>query len=76
MTPEQRAINDLEWHQDQNWSWLGRYSSVADSRTWVPKRKPALGWTTNVAHTSGRVWLAAPLCVVLVMIALSIWRRT
>ncbi len=75
MTPQQRAINDQEWHRDENWSWTGVYFSVTDSRTWVPKRNPVLGWTVNTAHTAGRLWLLAILGIPLVFIAVSVWRR-
>ncbi len=74
MTPEQRSIDDREWRLDENWSWAS-YASPLDSRVWVPKRNPALGWTVNRAHTTGRLWLLAILGVPLVVVALIIWRE-
>ena len=76
MTPEQQAINDREWHTDQNWSRLGVYASPADSRTWVPKRTPSLGWTINVSRAAGRLWLLALLGAPLVIVAFAIWLGT
>ncbi len=75
-TPQQHAINEQEWRKNGNWSWAGLYSSAADSRIWVPKRNPAFGWTTNVAHTAGRLWLLVPMCVLLITIGVSVWRKT
>ncbi len=73
----QQQINEAEWANPDNWSgpqWLGVYSSKRDSRTWVPKRYPMLGWTVNVGRTTGVLSLAAilvgiPLLIVLVELA-------
>jgi len=73
MTPEQQAINDSEWRRDENWSWAG-YSCAADSRTWLPKRIPAMGWSVNLAHTAGRLWLLTLLGVPIGVVALAVWR--
>jgi len=44
-------MNQQEWERPENWTgWLGVYRSPRDTRTWVPKRNPALGWTLNFAH--------------------------
>ena len=75
LTPEQQAINDHEWRRDENWSW-GGYSSASDSRVWVPKRNPVMGWTVNLAHTAGRIWLLAILGLPLLIVALVVWRGT
>ena len=52
-SPSQETINAHEWRSDENWTRLGLYRSVRDTRVWVPKRKPAFGWTVNLAHPAG-----------------------
>ena len=50
MTP-QEEIDAQEWSNPENWQgWFGSYRSKRDSRTWVPKQNPDLGWTLNFAH--------------------------
>lgn len=55
----QDEINDAEWRNPENWSdrFVGIYFSKKDTRTWVPKRSPRLGWTLNLAHPRGAYWL-------------------
>ena len=71
----QDAINQQEWENPANWSdtIVGLYFSKKDSRVWVPKRIPALGWTLNLAHRAGAFWflflmLLPTFVVVLVLI--------
>ncbi len=57
---EQRDINQQQWNNADNWTgpvWCSIYFSKADSRVWVPKQIPALGWTLNLGRTGGLVWL-------------------
>jgi uncharacterized membrane protein len=57
----QDDVNRAEWEDPENW-WggrLGLYASRRDTRAWVPKRTPALGWTVNFGRPSGWLWLAA-----------------
>ena len=71
---DQRSINSAEWENPDNWTgpkWLSIYSSPQDTRVWVPKQIPALGWTINVAHRKGKLWLAAVLAAALAIIVLS-----
>lgn len=52
-------INLAEWRNPENWStrrWLGLYFSKRDSRAWVPKPYPVLGWTVNLANQRGALW--------------------
>ncbi|HEX6616526.1 MAG TPA: DUF5808 domain-containing protein [Gemmatimonadales bacterium] len=67
------ARNTREWARPENWRGgpLGLYSSELDTRVWVPKRNPAMGWTVNLAHWQGRLVLAALLALPL---ALLLWR--
>jgi len=73
---DQHLIDQEEWENPLNWSgprWLGVYSSKRDSRTWVPKRIPGLGWTVNLGRRSGVLWLAGiavgiPLVMILVTV--------
>jgi uncharacterized membrane protein len=56
----QDEINRAEWENPANWSGglLGVYFSKRDSRVWVPKRNPAMGWTLNFANPRSTLWLA------------------
>ena len=52
----QHELNDQQWHDAANWSgpaWMALYFSKQDTRLWVPKRVPALGWTINLGHPKG-----------------------
>ena len=46
---EQDVINEQEWSRAENWSRWG-YRSTRDTRLWVPKKNPRLGWTLNFAR--------------------------
>lgn len=55
---DQRAVDTAEWSNPDNWGgprWISVYFSKKDSRTWVPKQIPWMGWTLNLAKTSGVV---------------------
>ncbi len=56
---DQREINRREWRDPANWTGglLRRYASERDSRLWVPKSNPVLGWTLNFAHPASLYWL-------------------
>lgn len=58
LSDEQKEINRLEWENPDNWSGgiLGIYFSKKDSRLWVPKSTPWMGWTLNLGHNAGS-WL-------------------
>ena len=55
----QNDINEREWLDPANWTGpiLRRYASARDTRLWVPKSNPALGWTLNFAHPKSMYWL-------------------
>ena len=62
--PSQDETNRAEWRNDENWGGAGAFAKFAsvyfskkDNRTWVPKKWPAMGWTINLAHRSGVLWL-------------------
>ena len=58
----QENINESEWHNPDNWTgpnWLSVYFSKRDSRVWVPKQIPGLGWTVNLRRPGGMAWLLA-----------------
>ena len=70
----QAETNEQEWKNPANWSgaWGGFYFSKHDSRTWVPKSIPWMGWTLNLGQPAGARWLLAflvglPLLVVVVV---------
>jgi uncharacterized membrane protein len=55
---DQKSINRAEWSNPDNWGgprWISVYFSKKDSRTWVPKQIPWMGWTLNLAKTAGVV---------------------
>jgi uncharacterized membrane protein len=62
----QHDINESEWREPGNWTGrvLRRYASGRDTRLWVPKRNPALGWTLNFAHPASVPCLVAMIVVV------------
>lgn len=64
----QIQINQTEWSNAENWN--GRlipalYFSRRDTRLWVPKRLPYLGWTINLAHP-GVTWVLVALGLLLI----------
>jgi len=74
---DQAQTNQAEWAKPENWSSKGVlavYFSKADTRVWVPKARPALGWTLNLAHRAGVLWLLAlllmPTAVLAALLAL------
>jgi len=57
---DQEQINKAEWENPDNWTgpkWLSVYFSKRDSRVWVPKQIPGLGWTINLGHPGSVAWL-------------------
>ncbi len=52
----QREINQAEWQNPDNWS-VGLYFSKKDTRTWVPKQIPWMGWTMNLGTRAGALWM-------------------
>lgn len=68
---EQKEINKAEWENPENWS-VGFYFSKSDSRTWVPKSSPWMGWTVNIGSRTGACWMIGfliglPLFVIILM---------
>lgn len=69
--------NQSEWENPRNWSGgaFGIYKSEKDTRVWVPKRNPKMGWTFNFAKPTAYVWLAllilVPLTIALAVIFLA-----
>ena len=56
----QREIGRAEWENPDNWGgpdWMAIYFSKRDTRTWVPKRLPWMGWTLNLGTRAGVYWL-------------------
>jgi uncharacterized membrane protein len=70
----QDEINDREWHDPTNWTGgvLRRYASERDTRLWVPKSNPTLGWTLNFAHPSSMVCLVGLVLVPVLMVLIPI----
>ena len=52
----QDEINERERNNPGNWGkLLGFYRSKVDSRVWVPKPRPWMGWTLNLANPFARL---------------------
>lgn len=52
----QDEINEREWNNPDNWGKrFGFYRSRLDSRTWVRKPKPWMGWSLNMANPLAKV---------------------
>ncbi len=73
----QQEINHSEWLHADNWGGpktLAVYFSKKDNRIWVPQQKPSIGWTVNLAHTGGVLWLVG-ICIgmIMLMAALSVF---
>ena len=75
----QELLNQQEWEDPQNWTgWLGSYRAPRDTRLWVPKKNPALGWTLNFAHRAA--WFSllglftVPLGLVVLIVLLHLLR--
>ncbi|MBC3809669.1 hypothetical protein H8K52_20235 [Undibacterium seohonense] len=67
----QTETNNAEWSNPENWS-AGLYFSKKDSRTWVPKSVPWMGWTLNLAKRAGAFWMLGllvglPVLIILLM---------
>lgn len=52
-TYEPQEINDAEWRNPANWWGF----SKRDTRTWVSKPFPAMGWTLNHRTRAVAAWL-------------------
>lgn len=70
--------NQSEWENPKNWSGgvFGIYKSDKDTRLWVPKKNPKMGWTFNFAKTSAYIWLGlligVPLAIAAIVIGANI----
>ena len=71
-TKTPREIYIEEWENPMNWGGPGNmavYFSKRDKRIWVPKHKPAIGWTVNLAHTGGILWLVGVCMGIIIVLA-------
>ena len=73
----QNEINHQEWSDPRNWKGglLGIYHSRRDTRSIVPKRNPAFGWTLNTARPGGMAIMVLLLGLVIVGVAQGIGGR-
>jgi uncharacterized membrane protein len=72
-TMTQDEINEKEWGNPDNWAGPGFYFSKRDSRVWVPKSIPWMGWTLNIARPMGAYLLLAfiigiPLFIIIISV--------
>lgn len=66
----QDEINKSEWENPDNWAsprWLGIYFSKRDTRIWVPKSNPGLGWTVNFAQPKGIAWFLGLIALIILI---------
>jgi uncharacterized membrane protein len=66
---EFKSDNETEWSNPRNWTgpkWLSLYFSKRDSRIWVPKQIPSMGWTVNLGNPRGALIL---MTIILMIIA-------
>ena len=66
----QGKINQAQWEHADNWSgpkWLCMYFSKKDSRTIVPKKIKAMGWTINFGSPSGVYWFVGSIILPLLL---------
>lgn len=73
----QKQINREEWDNPLNWGGpqnLAVYFSKKDTRIWVPQHNRSFGWTVNLAHTGGIVWMVG-ICMgmIVLLMGLSGW---
>jgi len=57
---ENQSLNEAEWRNPDNWSGprlISIYFSKRDTRTWVPKQMPSIGWTLNLGRPAAVWWL-------------------
>ena len=67
---DQADTNRTEWQNPENWGgpvWMSVYFSKRDDRVWVPKQIPWMGFTLNLAHTAGVLWLVGLLTFAVVV---------
>ena len=59
-----------EENDDDHWrgGWLGLYVNRENSRLWVPKKRPGVGWTLNLGHPRAR-WVLVGIGVVILAAA-------
>jgi uncharacterized membrane protein len=72
---DQQDINEQEWKDEGN--WVGRrycrcYNSKKDTRLWVPKSNPMLGWTINFGHKYGVFTLIGAFAIIPVIFIIAV----
>ena len=66
-----------EWRRPENWHGaFETYGAPRDSRVWVPKRNPAMGWTLNAAHPAAWWWRALLIGVPVAIVLADHWSRS
>ena len=68
--------NEEEWRRPENWHGaFETYRAPRDSRVWVPKRSPMMGWTLNAAHPAAWRWRALLVGGGVGLALASLWHR-
>ncbi len=72
--PDQAEINEREWRDAENWHGgiFGVYRSARDSRVFVRKRTPWMGWTLNFARPQAALYVIGFLAFVATLVVLAI----
>jgi len=77
---DQKEINQAEWANPDNWGgprWISVYFSKKDSRVFVQKQIPIMGWTLNLAKTWGVLlflFILIMLCLVPLLALIAVMR--
>ena len=70
----QDELNERERNNPGNWGkLLGFYHSRADSRIWVRKPKPWMGWTLNMANPYARVLVLFFILLLCLLVAATVF---
>jgi uncharacterized membrane protein len=71
----QKEINDAEWRNPANWhaGWLNIYWSKRDTRVFIPKRHPILGFALNLARPVSILLLSLLFLVIIGLAFVSIF---
>jgi uncharacterized membrane protein len=72
MDRTQKEINEAEWHNPENWTWIV-YFSKRDSRVFVPllRSEASFGqFTVNLGNRMTLAWLAMIVITAIAMVAL------
>lgn len=74
-TAMEEMEEEIMQEKETTWKW-GCYHNPYDSRLFVPKRLPSMGWTINIAHPLGKAIFFGTMALATVMIGFIIYSGT